>query len=279
MARAGDATLASTDNATDFHVDPTPTPGVANDELAPAVLSLSVDESVVGVSREFDITVIDVADAAGTDEEIGVDVAGVPVRADRTDDDCRVLSLIDGGMGGAVLRCTVPATSTPTRGDVVVRSANVVALPDAQLRNGFAIVGEAADEGQRCRLVTNALSTTPGQAAALSMDVSWPMQNDESQQGGLVAPTLRVAFGVGAPGVQPQRQNGFVYLEGTRTGAAYEPTQRFQAMLMTPTVTSATELRIVARVSADDGLHYTYCDVDEATGFEPQQMLPWWIYP
>ncbi len=242
------------DNATDFHSDPTPTPGDANGVVFAVVTSIDRNDGLAASATSVRFATRDVASPSAT-------FAGV-------NGSCTVASTVADGRGGAVYACIAPANGgTVTRGTVAL--LNTAALGGATVSAPGTWTYTGVDNGSAdprqidyCTLQFPATATTASGAATVT--IYGRAYEPSLTPGG----ALRADVGFGPDGSDPTTSADWRF-----TAAVYNPSpgppnepnnSEYAATITPPTVSSAATYGYTYRFSQDDGLHYTYCDLDGA---------------
>lgn len=117
----------SGDDAVDFIIDPTPTPGRENDPVTPRVLAVSPPSAPAATGATVTVDVADVLVLFGDSPRVTL--------IDQTVT-CTIAGVLDAGRAGVQLSCVVPAHVAAT-GDVRVPSTASLGLSDAVLVDGW----------------------------------------------------------------------------------------------------------------------------------------------
>jgi hypothetical protein len=239
MAR--DAASTDTgDNSADFHLDPTPTPGTANDAVQLTINAITPDDGLATVATDVVITGTDFGSAAIVTVDGGV-VTCTVVDATRLD-------------------CTVPDNGgTVLAADVAVQNPGSPAVTET---GGFTYTGVLADPGSSFWCNTQSPVTLTSAAGASSGDVFGQIfvegQTDTSAEP--VAGILG-EVGYGADGVNPQLANWTWFPAQPNAGFDFSGNNDEHVGQMTAPA-AAGGYDYGYRFSLDGGLNWYYCDTN-----------------
>ncbi|HLL06783.1 MAG TPA: Ig-like domain-containing protein [Myxococcaceae bacterium] len=235
----------SNNNRNDFRWDPSPTPGLPNDTVNLTVTSITPDD-VPNTVASTTITV------TGTDfGPLTAKFGANPVGS------CNVTS-------NTQATCTAVGSATPSRVSVVFSNGVAVGVPDVTLAGGFTYTGnynESNDplEADYCNLQFP--SSIPVQQAGQMTQLIYGRiyEAGVTEAGG--APAGVVAeVGYGPAAADPRSTNTWRFFQAsynTQTGNDDE----FQGSFVAP---AAGSYSYTYRFSFDNGVRWTYCDVNGA---------------
>jgi len=292
LSLARNATSADTnDNATDFHVDPTPTPGRPNLPVRVEVLDVSTDDAPAGavtvvVLRVRDVgDFIDANDVLPADNDVDAQFASrATTDTASTADGCTVLDIEDEGRGAATLRCTAPSNAdVGERGDFVVSNPAAVGgtatWPGRWTYTTARNETGATDEADVCRLefpstLSTAVGVSPGAVFGRLFETG--VTEAVGAPAGVLA-----EVGYGPTATSPVTDSGWRFSSASFS-AQFGSDDEFSGSL--PALTVPGTYAYGFRVSFDDGLTYTYCDLDGAGSnpgltFLPAQLGNWTVTP
>lgn len=259
----------SGDNAADFHLDPTPTPGIPNDPVAPRLLGVTPLETHTDRTVQFLVRGVDLADYAalwGPEAEYasGGDLAaalGASALPDTVsfDDGCTLLGAASEGRGEVTARCTFTTPSVPGSLPFSLRHPAGLPAVDGRAVVGISRVanesGDANIEPSRCTLSGAGGSFRSGATSPeYSVFVAAP------SAAALTWPRFVAQLAWGPAGGDPRDADAswsFADLVILTAGRA-------SGVFTVPDVAAPTPLRVLARVSIDGGASFTYCDTDGA---------------
>lgn len=174
------------------------------------------------------------------------------------------------------ISCAAPANTIGVRGDVVVENTD---NQDATLADGFTYTisrNETNDgiEADFCN-IQFPLSFTIQQGQTSPTIYGRIFEAGMTPAGG-ANPAISAEVGFGPDAVNPTVAAGFKYVDGTYNVQVGNDDE-YQGTFVGPQVAATTTFRYVVRFSLDDGLSYTYCDLngagsDPALTFEPAQL-------
>lgn len=174
------------------------------------------------------------------------------------------------------IACAAPANTVGVRGDVVVENTD---NQDATLVDGFTYTisrNETNDgiEADYCN-IQFPLAFTVQQGQPSPTIYGRIFEAGITPAGG-ANPAISVEVGFGPEAVNPTVDAGFKYVAGTYNVQVGNDDE-YQGMFVAPPVATTTTFRYVVRFSLDDGLSYTYCDLngagsDPALTFELAQL-------
>ncbi len=250
-------------NRDDFRADPSPTPGLPNDTVSVTVASLSPDDApaLVG-ANEVLIT--------GTDLTTGLKVQF----GSRPEFGCIVTS-------PTTARCTAPDNANLVgRVDVKLTSPASVDVPPVVLTRAFTYTGSQNEtdgeaEVDRCDLqAPGALTVKQNQMTDVIQGGLFELGITDVASG---APSGVLAeVGYGNETTDPRSNPTWKFFPASFDMKAGNDSA-FAATFQAPTVDSPIRYSYTYRFSFDDGLHWTYCDLNGAgtnagLSFEPGQL-------
>lgn len=261
LSYARSAASADTgDNAADFHLDPTPTPGAANAPLVPELLSLDVNDGPAAGGTVVTVTGRDFA-AIGSLEgttDLALQAffgASAPVA-------CTVTGSTDDGRGTVTFTCTAPAG---TAGVTDFTVANPPALGGGSSLTGAwtytaaANETDTADEVDYCVLqAPSALTVTSGAPSDLVYGRIY--QAGVTENGGTAG--ILAELGYGAASTDPISNPNWRFFAATYNLHVGNDAE-FQASIPAPIAAATTNFAYTYRFSFD-GVNWTYCDLDGA---------------
>lgn len=243
-------------NRNDFHVDPSPTPGLPNDAVNFTVTAITPDDAPAAATVSTSITV------TGTDLS-----PGMTVRTGSATIGTNCSTVIDSTQA----TCSV-LQSTGTVGRINLTFVNPVSVgvPNVVLSNVFTYTGtenetDAVLEADFCNLQFPASFT-------VTRNTQTPLLFGRIYEAGVTEPG-------GAPGGILAEVGYGPYSSGNPTDPRTSATWRFfpanfnqqvgnddefMSTLLAPNVTSSTNFAYTFRFSQDNGLRWTYCDLDGA---------------
>jgi hypothetical protein len=257
---------ASTDtgnNRDDFRPDPTPTPGLPNDPVNFTVTSLTPDDGPATVGA-INISVTGTDLATGLRATFGATPPASCSVSSATRATCSAL----GNVGGAVARVNV-LFSNPAS----------VGTPDVLLPGGFAYTGKenetnSALEADLCTLLQPAsISVTRHQ---LTPQLRGRLLEVGVTEAPGAAAGVLAEVGYGNLGSNPTTSASWRFFP-TSYQAQQGNEDEFVGAFMAPDVTAPTQYALAFRFSFDNGLRWTYCDLNGAgsqagADFEPTQL-------
>jgi hypothetical protein len=258
--------LASGDsdaNAADFHLDPTPSPGVPNAPVAPSITALLPDDQPTNIgSGQIAVT--------GTDFIAGITMTmtgATPLSCTTTS--ATTMSCISSNAAvGSVRRVDATFTWPAAFGLMPITLVDGFTWTGAQNENNL------PSEADFCVLqFPPDFTVTQGQASPFVFARLFEAGLTEAAG----APAGVVAeIGFGPSGTDPRASSGWLF-----STAAYNMQfgndDEYMAALLAPPVAGQTTFSYVARFSFDAGLTFTYCDLNGAGSnmgltFESGQM-------
>ncbi|WP_163995892.1 IPT/TIG domain-containing protein [Pyxidicoccus caerfyrddinensis] len=270
------ASLDTNNNNTDFHFDPTPTPGLPNDTVSMAVTGISPNTTLASATVTTSNVVI-----TGTDF-----VLGMTVKIGTVTFSCTYTS-------STTLTCnTVPANATVGRVDVVLTypvngvdvvltypvnaGSTVVPLPSGFTFTGVLNGSSNPAQADYCILqYPNTTTVIRGQQTETIYGRLYEGGLTDANPGPVAG--LKAEVGYGPLSSNPTTATTWRYFPTTfnvKVGNDLE----FAGTLTAPTVAATTHYAYAYRFSLDDGLNWTYCDNNGAgsnlgtTSFEPAQL-------
>ncbi len=278
ISLARDANSTDTDNnAADFHFDPTPTPGLPNDALAPAIIGPVVPSE--GLSTTTTTTtwlVHDFADfrnlngVAVADNDINATFAG-HVTADTTlfTDGCTITNITNNGRGDATMTCVAPSnTGTVVRGDLVLTNPATFGGGSVTLTNGWTYTGirnetNVAAEADFCDLMMPATMATMSNTATPQVFAQVLEANVANTAAAGADPNVLGSVGYGPLGSNPATASTWFWTP-TTWNAQVGSNDQYAGAFTAPTVVAATQFAYTTRFSFDGGLTWTLCDLNGA---------------
>lgn len=242
-----DAGTDTDDNSADFHLDPSPTPGVENGTVNVSVGSVAPDNGH--------------ATAAATVTVNGDEfVVGAMVTVGGTMAACTVTS-------ATTIDCTFPDNaSTVEQVDVVVLNPSV---GTDTLTNGFTYTGVLADPGAAFFCNVQFPSSTTTTVSVATEDIFGQVYvMDVTDTVSTPAAGIAADVGYGADGSDPTTVN-FEWTAAATNGG-YDFSQANDEYVSTLTVGAAGTYDYAYRFTLDSGLNYYYCDTNGSDdGYSP----------
>lgn len=228
------------DNAADFHLDPTPTPGLANDQVQLAIAAITPDDGLATTSTEVVITGTDFGGAA----QVTVDgTVAACTLADSTRLECTFAD-----SGGTVVAA-----------DVAVQNPG---SPAVTAVGGFTYTGVLADPGISFWCNTQSPATLTTAAGASSDDVFGQIfvAGETDTSADAVAGILgEVGFGADLSNPQVVNWTWFPAQPNPGFDFSVDNDEHFGQMTA-PAAAGAYDYGF--RFSRDGGLRWYYCDVN-----------------
>jgi hypothetical protein len=259
LARA--TTSVDTDNnRNDFHLDPSPTPGLPNDTLNFTVTNLTPDDGPAtnGVSS---MTVTGTDLAAGLRVQIGAG-AQIPCTVN-TSSTTATCSNIMASPGGAVGRVNVTFSNQAQ-----------VAVPNFVLVNGFTYTGRENETGSAleadfCNLQHPPTISVPRNT--MTPDIfgrfyEAGVSEAPGPAGGVIA-----EVGYGTLNANPSSSNSWRFFPASYN-LQIGNDDEYMGTFLAPNPSTATSYSYTFRFSQDGGLRWTYCDLNGA-GSDPGMDL------
>jgi hypothetical protein len=281
----GSLSLSIARDASDatYHLDPTPTPGAENDGVAAGATSaLSPDNGIASRATSTTLGARDIADSKAH-ATLAATFAGVA-------GSCAVSALVDEGRAGAVLTCTVTAFNEPAqRGDVTVSSAPDVAAHTGAssastltIANGWRYTGVDVSGVQFCNVQFPQGSATT--AVGVPITFFSQVHDDAFTNAAGFNDAVIDEIGVGALGSDPRTSSNAYVWSATQQNLANIGTFGDNDEYKLDVVANAAgTLGVLARVSVDGGLNYTYCDGDDTNEstvkFDPNAAVALTVTP
>jgi adhesin/invasin len=238
------------DNFNDFRTDPTPTPGVANDEIVLTVTSLTPDDGpatsgVTGMS------------VVGTDFVVGmrIRVGALP------DSPCTVSSAttatctVIANPGGGVTRMNVSFTNPAASG------GQSVVLPNAFTYTGNENETGSVLEADFCILQFPASFTVQRNQTTVSIYGKIYELGVTEADGS--PPGIIAEVGYGNAGTDPRSNSTWRFFPAEYSAQVLNDDE-FVGSFTAPNVNVSTNYSYTFRFSQDGGLRWTYCDKDGA---------------
>lgn len=264
LSRNG-ASVDSGDNADDFHLDPTPTPGLPNDLVEPKLLSYTPKHGLATGATTITVTARDFADHLELDGVSGsgrpvtfvLGAAGLPIP-------CTITAIADAGRDTSTWTCTIPDRGgTPER--ITIAFLNGAWQPaHVQFIDGWTWTGVAnetgtAGEADYCNL------QWPPSFSSTAADGSSPevyariFEAGTTEAGGALTGVL-AELGVGPASSDPTAVNWSWYPAqfNVQVGNDDEYVGTF------PLPPAGASYAYTYRFSLDDGILWTYCDLNGA---------------
>jgi hypothetical protein len=254
----------SGDNSADFIGETTPTPGAENVFTPVTITSLSPDNGLFTASTSG-VVVTGTGFGPGAKVTFG---SAAPVS-------CTVNS-------STQLTCTAPAgpNATAERVDVTVTNTSAYGDTTGALTSGWTWTGVA---NATAGAVNWCNTQYPSTLTTLSGDTSDPVYGQVYQPGltdaagdtALIQGELGYGPQSGGAATDPTSSNAWRYTGmsfNTAVGNNYE----YMARLLAP---APATYNYVVRFSLDDGLNYTYCDLDGGSDFSTSMLAVWTVTP
>lgn len=270
IARDEDA-FDGDDNRTDFHFDPTPTPGLPNLPVVPTVISVTPDDTLSDDAATVTIVALDFArfpsigGAGGTGER-----PAATFISNTTTTSCDAIDSLDAGRGATTFECTAPNNGgVVERGNFTLTNAPTLGGSDT-IVDGWTYTGvlnesDLGAEVDFCNLQFPA-TTVVTQQTATEMLFGRIFEAGVTEAAGAPAGVL-AEVGYGPDATDPTANSEWQFV-----AAAYNMQfgndDEFMATLLAPAVGATTDFLFTYRFSFDDGFNYTYCDLDGA-GSDP----------
>ncbi len=256
------------DNATDFHLDPTPSPGEANAPVVPVVLSLTPDNGLAGKVTPVRLVSFDLARLAGVDGDSD-NIAVTSEFGGVSGSTCTPQDAADLGRGAVTWTCVALANDGASSfGEALF--TNPVALGAGVASTSWVYTGVLNETGVAgeidfCELLPP--TTINASSGQLTEAMTAVVREAGVTDGPAPSPTLIAEFGYGPDGVDPSTQSGWIfspadYVSNVGSDANYK------ASFTAPQVTTKTTYYVGYRFSIDGGLNFTYCDRD-GSGSDP----------
>jgi hypothetical protein len=243
-------------NRNDFHIDPSPTPGMPNDLVNFTVTAITPDDTPAATAASTSITV------TGTDFAPGMTVR---VGAAGTGPICSTIT------NSTLATCSVlPSTGSVGQVNLTFVDPASVGVPNVVLSNVFTYTG------------TDNEMDTPMEADSCNLQFPPSFTVTGNTQTPLIFGRISEA-GVTEPGGAPAgilAEVGYGPYSGTsptdpRTSATWRffpanynqqvgNDDEFMNTLLAPNVTASTTFAYTFRFSQDNGMRWTYCDLDGA---------------
>ena len=276
FAIARDASSTDTNaNAIDFHIDPSPTPGVANDTVAPAIISYSPNDGLASGGTVVTIQGRDFADVSNNtlaDNDISATFVDQTTPDTTSATDSCQLTAIDFATSVQTFTCTSPARAAgPIVGDFIVTNPTDVGGGSVTVTNGWTYTGALnetglAGEADFCRTNTLTATATSGQATTTIQGQVFEGGLTDNTLGG-AAPGILAEVGFGAFNTNPTTTGAWNFTSVTtftgETGTNNND-DLYTGTFTAPVVAAVTTFSYVFRFSLDNGLNWTYCDGDAA---------------
>ncbi|HMY16898.1 MAG TPA: lamin tail domain-containing protein, partial [Polyangium sp.] len=245
---ARNTTSTDTDhNANDFHGDPSPTPGAANDLVNLTITSLAPDDGLATVATPF--TVFGTDFASGMTLAVGGNAAATCTYTSSTQMTCTAPT-----NAGTVARVGVVATNLASVG------AGTFTLPNSFTYTGVLNELGVAGEADFCNVqFPTTFTVTAGQLTPLIYGRIF--EDTVTQPAGAPAGVL-AELGYGPAAWTPLTQNATTGFMTAPFNTQVGNDDEFQISFVAPA--TAGMYRYVYRFSLDGGLNYTYCDTDGA---------------
>ncbi|MBI3179488.1 MAG: hypothetical protein HYZ27_07480, partial [Deltaproteobacteria bacterium] len=262
ISLARDLTSSDTnDNASDFVADPSPSPGVANQPVNTTVTSVTPNNGLASVATPGVVI-------AGTDIAFNavVTLAGVAIPTAQ----CSYLNIT------TQIVCTAQVSPAALRGDVVVQNPVDRGGTSGTLANGWTYTGvlnetDLAGEADFCNLqFPPATTVQTGQNTELIYGRVY--EAGLTEPGG-ADPTVIAELGYGPTATDPTVTAGWSFVAAT-FNTQIGNDDEYQASITAP---AAGTYAYTYRFSLDDGINFTYCDLDGAGSnsgltFDPAQL-------
>jgi hypothetical protein len=244
----------SDNNRADFRGDPTPTPGRPNDEVRVTVTSITPNNSLASLSTDGVVI-------TGTDLPLGSGVFFGSLLQSAT---CTIES------NATRMTCTAPANGgLPAVVDVTLRPGASVS-PEVVVSRGFTYTGvlndrptPAPDEADFCNLqFPPSLTVGSGQRTGdLYARIYEAGLTDTTR--GQAAPGIRAELGFGPLNTNPLTNTVWRFFPATFNTEVGNDDE-YGGTLLAPVVTVSTQFRYTSRFTRDNGLNWTYCDLNGA---------------
>ena len=241
--------LDEDNNRTDFRGDPTPTPGLPNDTVATTITGISPNN---GLASTATLGVVITGTDLAYDSEVFF--GAMSLRATCAPE-----------LDGTRLICTAPGNSVPAVVDVIVR-AGPAGHPQVTVPGGFTYTGmlnesNTAAEADYCNLQwPPTLTVSSGQRTELIYAQLY--EAGLTEEAG-PSPVVRAELGFGPVSSNPTTDSTWRFFPATYN-AQVGNNDEFSATLLAPVVTTSTQFSYTARFTRDDGLNWTYCDLNGA---------------
>lgn len=284
------------DNKTDFHFDPSPTPGTANTEVSPEIISFTPNETGSQVtSTTVTIVAKDVGNLAAinggvpTDRHVTAMFAGVTNSIGA----CTFTALTDMGRGNSTLTCVAPEyydSITPL--ELGARNSLLLFNPAFFATSAFSLTPftyvavsnetDAAGELDVCAFENTLTESTSGGDGLTVIGRAFEAGATEVTGAN---PTVRVEVGHGPSTADPRVWGSGWTWRATQYVNQSGDFDRYNATIPAP---AAGTYRFGVRVSLDDGIYWTYCDKNNAGAgggayansiFELNQLGTWTVSP
>ncbi len=258
----------SDDNATDFHFDPTPSPGAANAPVVPTIVSVSPDDHLAAVAGTITVVTTDFAGHGSVNgTAIGDDNADATYITNSTNEDCSADAAADEGRGEVTWTCPVPHNSSVVaRGDFTFTNPVTLGSGSATITDGWTYTGvlnetDVGGEADFCNLQFPASTTvTQGQTSAAIFGRIF--EAGVTEAAGADASIL-AELGLGPDGSDPTSAAGWSF-EAATFNIQVGNDDEYQHTLVGPSVSSTTNFAYTYRFTMDGGLNFTYCDSNGA---------------
>lgn len=256
------------DNATDFHLDPTPSPGEQNAPVIPQIVSVTPDDHLAAVTGTVTIVTVDFGSHANVNGSAVADRrADATYISQTTNENCTIIDATDDGRGQVTWSCPVPANGgVVERGDFTFTNPALLGGGSATLPAGWTYTGvlnetDATAEADFCNLqFPTSTTVTQGQSSALIYGRIFETGVTEAPgaDGSILA-----ELGLGPAGSNPATDTGWSFNPAT-FNVQVGNDDEYEATLVGPAVSVPTDFAYTYRFSFDGGLNYTYCDLDGA---------------
>jgi hypothetical protein len=246
---------ADTDNnRNDFHIDPSPTPGLPNDVVNFTVTAITPDDTPAATSASTSITVTGTDFAPGMSVRVGAAGSG-PM--------CTTIT------SSTLATCSVlPNTGTVGQVNLTFANPASVGVPNVVLSNVFTYTGtenetDGALEADYCNLQFPASFTVPRNTLT-------PLIFGRIYEAGITeapgAPAgilAEVGYGPysGTNPTDPRISATWQFFPANYNQQVGNDDE-FMNTLLAPNVTASTNFAYTFRFSQDNGLRWTYCDLD-----------------
>jgi hypothetical protein len=276
ISMARDATSSDTDsNAADFHYDPTPTPGLPNDIVAPKVYGYAPYSPMDTPSLSSTTVFLLAHDYADFKSKDGVAIAGNDVTASfvgngmvdtsSTTDGCTIVDATDGGRGDVTIKCTAPTNAgLAARGDIVLDNAaffgGTSSLKNAWVYTLANNASAAPAEADLCSFVAPMGMLNVQQGLSTPSLLGHVMEPGVTTNSGANAAVI-AQVGLGKQATDPTKTGNWIYFDSQFDADFDATTDQYKTTFVAPPVLVATPYSLVYRFSFDGGLTFTYCDL------------------